>query len=137
MWRHPLDIRQDQQEAPGGHLPLCDERGAVVAGGGFNSGSLATGTQDDAGFSHAAAPPDIMNRVRRIEAVCADRAQPPAAAALLFVVAHPVFPEFIAGTRTQGRPDQNPAWFSRQIPAAFRADLKARRLLRDDAPTPP
>jgi D-threo-aldose 1-dehydrogenase len=42
----------------------------------------------------------------------------------------------MAGTRTVAQLDQNLAWFDRPIPAAFWADLKAKGLLREDAPTP-
>jgi D-threo-aldose 1-dehydrogenase len=58
------------------------------------------------------------------------------AAALQFVVAHPAIPCFMAGTRTTAQLDQNLAWFDHPIPAAFWADLKAKGLLREDAPTP-
>ena len=58
------------------------------------------------------------------------------AAALQFVVAHPAIPSFIAGTRTVEQLQKNLEWFSHPIPAEFWADLKAKGLLREDAPTP-
>ena len=68
-------------------LPLCEERGAaVVVGGGFNSGILATGAVDGAKYNYAPAPADIMDRVKKIEAVCAEHDVPLPAAALQFVV---------------------------------------------------
>jgi D-threo-aldose 1-dehydrogenase len=77
-----------------------------------------------------------MDRVRRIEAVCAEYGVPLAAAALQFVVAHPAVPTFMAGTRTVAQLEQNLAWFSHEIPAQFWSDLKAKELLREDAPVP-
>ncbi|MBW3097978.1 aldo/keto reductase [Pseudohoeflea coraliihabitans] len=126
-----------EQESLDKFLPLCEERGAaVVVGGGFNSGILATGAKDGAKYNYAPAPDDIIDRVRRIEAVCAEYGVPLPAAALQFVVAHPAVPTFMAGTRTVEQLKQNLAWFSHPIPAQFWADLKAKGLLREDAPTP-
>jgi D-threo-aldose 1-dehydrogenase len=126
-----------EQEALDGFLPLCEARGAaVVVGGGFNSGILATGAVEGAKYNYRPAPPEVMEKVRRIEAVCRDHDVPLPAAALQFVVAHPAVPCFMAGTRTVEQLDRNLAWFDHPIPAAFWEDLKAKGLLREDAPTP-
>ena len=126
-----------EQDAMNEFLPLCEERGAaVVVGGGFNSGILATGAKEGAKYNYAPAPAEIMDRVAKIERVCAEHGVPLPAAALQFVVAHPAIPSFIAGTRTVEQLKQNLAWFSHPIPAAFWGELKAKGLLREDAPTP-
>lgn len=126
-----------EQEALDQFLPLCQARGAaVVVGGGFNSGILATGARPGAKYNYAPAPAHVMDKVARIEAVCMDYNVPLPAAALQFVVAHPAVPAFCAGTRTVEQLQQNLAWFSHPIPAEFWAALKARGLLRDDAPVP-
>jgi len=126
-----------EQDALDEFLPLCEARGAaVVVGGGFNSGILATGARPGAKYNYAPAPADVMQKVARIEAVCAAHDVPLPAAALQFVVAHPAVPAFIAGTRTVAQLRQNLAWFSHPIPPDFWAELKATGLLRPDAPTP-
>ncbi len=126
-----------EQDSLNKFLPLCEERGAtVVVGGGFNSGILATGATDGAKYNYAPAPAEIIDRVKRIEAFCADYNVPLPAAALQFVVAHPAVATFMAGTRTVDQLQQNLAWFSHDIPADFWADLKTKGLLRQDAPTP-
>ena len=126
-----------EQEALDGFLPLCQRRGAaVVVGGGFNSGILATGARPGAKYNYAPAPAPIVDRVAKIEKVCAAYNVPLPAAALQFVVAHPVIPSFIAGTRTVEQLKQNLAWFSNPIPSTFWSDLKRQGLLREDAPTP-
>lgn len=126
-----------EQDALNEFLPLCEERGAaVVVGGGFNSGILATGAREGAKYNYAQAPEEIMAKVRKIEAVCAEYNVPLAAAALQFVVAHPAVPTFMAGTRTVEQLQQNLNWFSHAIPDQFWADLKMKGLLREDAPTP-
>lgn len=126
-----------EQDALNDFLPLCEQRGAaVLVGGGFNSGILATGAKPGAKYNYAPAPSHIMDKVAKIEAVCAEFNVPLPAAALQFVVAHPAVPSFCAGTRTVAQLEQNLAWFSHPIPAAFWAELKSRGLLRDDAPVP-
>lgn len=126
-----------EQDALTEFLPLCEKRGAaVVIGGGFNSGILATGATEGAKYNYAPAPADIMDRVSRIEKICAVYNVPLPAAALQFVVAHPAVATFMAGTRTVEQLEQNLKWFDHTIPADFWAELKSEGLLRGDAPTP-
>ncbi|MBL9074512.1 aldo/keto reductase [Tabrizicola sp.] len=126
-----------EQDALDEFLPLCEARGAaVLVGGGFNSGILATGARPGAKYNYSAAPSDVMQKVARIEAVCAEYKVPLPAAALQFVVAHPAIPSFCAGTRTVDQLRQNLDWFNHSIPAAFWQALKAKGLLREDAPVP-
>jgi len=126
-----------EQEALDQFLPLCEERGAaVLVGGGFNSGILATGAKAGAKYNYSPAPAHIMDKVAKIEAVCSEYKVPLAAAALQFVVAHPAVPSFCAGTRTVEQLNQNLEWFSHKIPEEFWAALKKKNLLREDAPVP-
>jgi D-threo-aldose 1-dehydrogenase len=126
-----------EQEALDSFLPLCEERNAaVIVGGGFNSGILATGAVEGAKYNYAPAPESILKRVRGIEAVCAEYDVPLPAAAMQFVVAHPAVPSFVAGTRTVEQLSRNLKWFDHPIPADFWSALKAKGLLREDAPTP-
>jgi D-threo-aldose 1-dehydrogenase len=126
-----------EQDSLDEFLPLCEARGAaVLVGGGFNSGILATGAKPGAKYNYSAAPADVMRKVARIEAVCAEYKVPLPAAALQFVVAHPSIPSFCAGTRTVDQLRQNLDWFNHPIPAAFWQALKAKGLLREDAPVP-
>lgn len=126
-----------EQDALNEFLPLCEARGAaVVVGGGFNSGILATGATPGAKYNYARAPAAIMDRVAKIEAICAEFNVPLPAAALQFVVAHPAVPSFCAGTRTVEQLSQNLAWMDYPIPAAFWGTLKQHGLLREDAPVP-
>lgn len=126
-----------EQDALNQFLPLCEARGAaVLVGGGFNSGILATGAKPGAKYNYAPAPAQILEKVVQIQAVCAEYDVPLPAAALQFVVAHPAVASFCAGTRTVAQLDQNLAWFGHPIPAEFWTTLKARGLLREDAPVP-
>ena len=118
-------------------LPLCEERNAfVIVGGGFNSGILATGAVEGAMYNYAPAPEHIMQRVAKIEQVCAEFNVPLPAAALQFVVAHPAVPSFVAGIGSTEQMQQNIGFMNADIPVAFWSALKEQGLLRQDAPTP-
>ena len=79
-----------EQRALDDFMPLCAARGVgVIIGGPLNSGVLATGARQGAKYDYNDAPAWVMNRVARIEAVCARHDVPIAAAALQFPLAHP------------------------------------------------
>jgi D-threo-aldose 1-dehydrogenase len=73
---------------------------------------------------------------RRSAINCAQHKVPLPAAALQFLLAHPAIASHVPGTRTVQQMEQNIAWVSHPIPAAFWQDLKLSGLLRQDAPTP-
>ncbi len=116
-------------------LPLMAARKAsIIIGGGFNGGILATGAKPGAKYFYAPAPEPIMERVRKMEAVCARHKVPLPAAAMQFVIAHPVVATHTPGTRTVEQMEQLLAWNDLAIPAAFWAEMKAEGLIRNEAP---
>lgn len=126
-----------EQEALNELLPLCERRGtAIVIGGGFNGGILATGAVPGAKWNYAPAPAPIMEKVKRIEAVCARHKVPLAAAALQFLLAHPAVASHVPGTRNVAQMNQNLELVAHPIPVAFWQELKAEGLVRQDAPVP-
>lgn len=126
-----------EQEALNELLPLCERRGtALVIGGGFNGGILATGAVPGAKWNYAPAPAHIMEKVRKIGAVCTRYKVPLAAAALQFLLAHPAVASHVPGTRTVEQMNQNLALVAHPIPKAFWQELKSEGLVRQDAPVP-
>lgn len=126
-----------EQEALDTFLPLCEERDvAVVLGGGFNSGILASGAVKGAHYNYSEASPEILERVARIEAVCKAHDVPLKAAALQFVLAHPAIATNIPGTRTRKHLDENIGLIEHAIPAEFWTALKKEGLIRENAPVP-
>lgn len=118
-------------------LPLCEQRRiALIIGGVYNTGILATGAVEGAYFQYAPAPPEIMERVRKIEAVCARHRVRLPTAALQFPLGHPAVATVIPGTRAPSEVAQNLEIFAPTVPADFWAELKQQGLLRKDAPTP-
>lgn len=126
-----------EQDSLDEFLPLCEKRNAaVVIGGGLNSGILATGAIPGAKYNYSPAPAPIMEKVKKIEVVCAEHNVPLPAAALQFLLAHPAIVSHVPGTRTVQQMEQNIAWISHPIPKEFWQELKHKNLLRGDAPVP-
>ena len=116
-------------------LPECERRGvAIVAGGPFNSGILATGSRSRDGsppyFNYTPAPEAIIARVAAIEAVCAEFAVPLQAAALQFPSAHPAVVNVLVGARSIAELEANLANARFPIPNEFWRALRGRLGLR-------
>lgn len=114
-------------------LPLCADRGiAVICGGVFNSGVLASG----ATYDYAPAPPEVVARTQRLEALAARHDVPLKAAAIQFPLGHPAVTCVVVGARTGAEVAENDAMFRFEIPAAFWEDVRREGLLPDDVPVP-
>jgi D-threo-aldose 1-dehydrogenase len=126
-----------EQEALESLLPLCERRNVgIILGGPFNSGILATGPVPDARYNYAPAPPDILARVTRIEAVCIAHGVKLIEASLQFVLGHPAVKTVIPGANGPDQVKANMRLLNARIPPALWADLKSEGLLRPDAPVP-
>jgi D-threo-aldose 1-dehydrogenase len=126
-----------EQDALTSFLPLCLEKGvAVVVGGPFNSGILATGVKADAHYNYGPAPEEVKDRVRRIQQVCKSFKVKLPEAALHFPLGHPAVVSVIAGVQRASEAKRNAAMMSAKVPAALWRALKAEKLLREDAPAP-
>jgi D-threo-aldose 1-dehydrogenase len=122
-------------------LPECERRGvAIVLGGPFNSGILATGAHPRDGsvpyFNYAPAPSAVVERIVAIERVCAAFAVPLAAAALQFPLAHPAVTCVLPGARSPVEFDENLRLARYPIAEAFWQALRAERLIDEQAPLP-
>jgi D-threo-aldose 1-dehydrogenase len=126
-----------EQESLASFLPLCEERGiSVVVGGPYNSGILASDLDARATYNYRAAPPDVLERARRIAAVSERHGVPLKAAAIQFPLAHPAVAAVIPGAMTVAEVDENVALVQHPIPAALWAELAAEGLLAAGAPAP-
>ena len=117
-------------------LPLCEEKGiAVIAGGVFNSGILAS----DGGhgsYDYAPAAPELVERVRALAAVCASWDVPLQAAAVQFPLGHPAVACVLVGCRSAAEVEEDAGLFELELPAGLWDELRAERLLPADVPVP-
>jgi D-threo-aldose 1-dehydrogenase len=118
-------------------LPLCAKRRiGIVLGAPYNSGILGTGAVPGALYDYAPAAPEVMERVRNIELVCARHRVPLKAAALQFPLHHPAVTSIIPGMRHPMEVRENVDLLTRNISNAFWQELRTEKLVRPDAPTP-
>jgi len=118
-------------------LLRCRREGAaIVIGGVFNSGILATGPVGGARYEYNAASVDRLERVHRIEMVCRHHAVPLAAAALQFPFGLDIVTSVIPGAVRPIEIQQNLSLFQHPIPAELWFDLRRQGLLREDVPHP-
>jgi D-threo-aldose 1-dehydrogenase len=128
-----------EQTALDSFLPRCAARGvSLVIGGPYNSGILATGVKGRGPlyYNYEPAPPDIIERVRRIETVCDRFAVPLAAAAMQFPLAHPQVAAVIPGMVNAAEAEAAKANLECAIPPDFWTALRQDGLLHPDAPAP-
>jgi D-threo-aldose 1-dehydrogenase len=126
-----------EQPALAEFLPLAERQGiGVMLGGVFNSGILATGAVSGAKYNYRDAPPDVLDRVSRIERVCAAHNTPLPTAALHFALGHPAVTSLVLGGVTPQEVERNVAALSNKVSAALWRDLKAAHLLDAAAPVP-
>ena len=126
-----------EQEALESFLPLAENRGiGIVIGGPYNSGVLATGPKPGAFYNYDPAPQQILDQVTKIEAVCNRHDVRMVDAAFQFTLRHPAVVSVIPGGQGVAEVEANLTAATTEIPSALWADLKAERLMRDDAPVP-
>lgn len=126
-----------EQEALDSFLPYCRQNGiGIVLGGPYNSGILATGPRPGAFYNYEPAPGAILDRVARIERVCALHKVRLMEAALRFPLGHDCVVSVVPGAQAPHEVTRNAEVLAVTIPAQLWSDLKADGLMRDDAPVP-
>jgi D-threo-aldose 1-dehydrogenase len=116
-------------------LKRCLDNGiSVIIGAPFASGILATGPIPGARYGYREATPEILEKARRIEAVCRAHGVSLQAAALQFPLGHPAVASIIPGGARPEEVKQNIASMQTTIPARLWQDLKAEALIDREAP---
>lgn len=118
-------------------FPACEAAGtSIVVGGPYNSGILATGSSAAGRYNYAPAPEAVLAKVRALEAVAAYHQVSLPAAALAFVLAHPLVASVIPGIADPQQVSDTMRLYAEPIPSAFWTDLRGQGLIRPDAPLP-
>jgi D-threo-aldose 1-dehydrogenase len=125
-----------EQPALADFLPLAEKkRIGVMLGGVFNSGILATGPVEGAKYNYQPAPQEILDKVRRIEAVCLSHSVALPVAAMQFALRHPAVSSLVIGAVAPAEVARNVAALTAQVPAALWSDLKREGLIDTHVPT--
>lgn len=126
-----------EQESLDSFLPLCEQRGiGIVIGGPYNSGILASGPKPGAYYNYEPAPPEILDKVAKIETVCQNHGVALIEAALRFPLLHPTVVSVIPGGQSVSEVESTLASHVAEISDDLWSELKFDGLMREDAPTP-
>jgi D-threo-aldose 1-dehydrogenase len=118
-------------------MPLARQKKfSFLLGGPFNSGILATGPVEGAKYNYKPAPPEILERVRKIEAVCQRHGVPLAAAAIQFPLGLQEVASIIPGAVKPEEVQANTKLMTHRIPAALWDELRHEGLLHEGCPVP-
>src|SRR5215471_2677054 len=118
-------------------LPECIKRSvSVILGGPYNSGILTGGVSDTSTHDYAQAPAPLIDKARKIEAICKRHGVELGAAAMQFPLFHPAFCAVIPGALSIREVTQNVGRMSVKIPSDLWSELKREKLLDPAAPTP-
>ena len=118
-------------------LPLCVERDVkIIVGGPYNSGILARDLDAEVTFNYELAPQHLVDRARRLDAICRRHNVDLKAAALQFVLAHPAVATAVPGAQSVPELEENLEMVAQEIPEDVWAEMKAEGLIPADAPTP-
>jgi D-threo-aldose 1-dehydrogenase len=126
-----------EQGALAEFLPECVKRSvSVILGGPYNSGILTGGVSDTSTHDYAQAPAPLIEKARKIEAICKRHGVELGAAAMQFPLFHPALCAVIPGALSVREVTQNVARMSVKIPSELWSELKREKLLDPGAPTP-
>ena len=113
-------------------LPEAGARGrSVIVGGVFNSGLLAD-PRPGATYDYTAAPPALLDRALRMDAVTRRYGLPLRAAALHYPLRHPAVAGVLVGTRSAAEVRDVAELLGRTVPEDLWAELRAEGLLSED-----
>ena len=113
-------------------LPKCVARNVgMIVGGPYNSGILATGPVKGARYDYTTAPADVVDRVKRLAAICGTYGVPMQAAALQFPLSHPSVSTVIAGAATPGEVAANVEFMNFPIPSALWSHLRSEGFIEE------
>jgi D-threo-aldose 1-dehydrogenase len=126
-----------EQGALEAFLPECVKRNvSVILGGPYNSGILTGGVNDNTTHDYVQAPAHLIDKARKIEAVCKRHGVELGAAAMQFPLFHPALCSVIPGALSTTEVKQNVERLSAKIPTELWSELKREKLLDPAAPTP-
>ncbi|MFG1881548.1 aldo/keto reductase [Micromonospora sp. NPDC049102] len=121
-----------EQGAADDLLPAAQAAGVgVVIAGVYNSGLLARDQPPaDATYNYQQAPPEVIERARRIATVCQEYGVTLPQAALAFVRRHPVVVSTVVGLRDEAQVTETLRRFDADVPEQLWVALRDAGLLR-------
>jgi D-threo-aldose 1-dehydrogenase len=115
-------------------LPLCLRKNiAVIIGSPYNTGILHD-PRPDSTFDFVQAPAPLIEKARKLKAVCDKYNVPLPAAAIQFPLAHPAVAQVLTGARSAQELKENLRLMQVEIPAVLWQELRNSGLTHPKAP---
>ncbi|KAF1711574.1 aldo/keto reductase [Pseudoxanthomonas sacheonensis] len=108
----------------------------ILAAGPYSSGLMGDARAPGSTYDYAPVAPEVLQRARRIYAICAEHGVDVGAAALRFPLAHPAVASVVAGMRNAEEAISASLRYRAEVPAEFWQQLRAEGLAQDWARTP-
>lgn len=126
-----LALRYTLLDQSGSHLlQQAYRRGVgIIVGAPFQSGILATGIVPGARYNYATTPPEVFERVERLQSLCNDYGIPLKAAALQFPLQNDAVASVLVGMGSANEVTENIAMSKLEIPQSFWGSLKQEQLV--------
>jgi D-threo-aldose 1-dehydrogenase len=113
-------------------FPLCEKKGiSIIQGSPFESGILASDLSGEQKYRYHSAPDEVLEKARDIELICRRYGVPLKAAALQYVLRHPIIVSTIPGTKSAARLRENFSMIQHPIPEEMWDELKADSYIRE------
>lgn len=113
----------------------CKTKGVdLIVAAPFNSGILATGSENPSEYFYEQAPKEIIEQVKKLEKVCREFDVSLGAAAIQYPLRFDVVKSVVIGMTDTSRIDINMGWYQESIPEEFWSALKQQGLLNDVGP---
>lgn len=123
----------DQSALDTGLFDAVRERDtAIMLGGVYNSGILAR-PEPGATFNYTTAPEHLVDKARKLQAVCDRYEVPLMAAAIQFPLFNPAVSVVLTGVRSPEEIDENVRMFRFEVPEDLWAELRAEGLVDERA----
>ena len=124
-----------EQSALDNFMETCRKKQiSILLAGPYASGILATGAIKDAYFNHRKAAKSILQRVRKIEEVCAAYHVPFPAVAIQFPLRHSAVASVVVGAASPELMRKNIAYAKMDLPDSLWDALKSENLIPQHAP---
>ena len=114
---------------------VVERNTGICLGGVYNSGILAR-PEPGATFNYTTAPPELVDKARKLQAVCDRYDVPLMAAAIQFPLAHPAITVVLTGVRSPEEIEENVRMFNHPIPGDLWTELREERLVAEAAVLP-
>ena len=116
-------------------MPICEKKNiSLIMGGPYNSGILASDLTSETTYFYEKSPKNVVEKAKKIKAICDQFNVPMKAAALQFGINHPVVATTVPGPTAPEEVSENIEMANFEIPSNLWKALKRDKLIDENCP---